>query len=967
LNYSVKRVSLSYVGKRLIRSWQLYVALLLGVVLASTFFAGINVGADTAAKQALDQALSQTQVDMTVSTGSFRGKAAYGVISSKNVTDILQRINSVDDVANSEVQSSIFDFSSFVTRNFTCPSRIIGITEKSRVYDGWIGGKPNITENQVYVWAGSRDASKLQVGDVLQINVTATSFDMNTTQSTLLSFLCNLTVGGFAQLTDEALSLVSGGYDIWISSPGGQIVVSSQSQSLDLNIMIADWEKTFASLLDRIYEFSPAYSNPVGTEILIYLNRAGLVFPWDIGGSLSRVKAVEDQITERLTIYNLQPTNNLGMILDNFQYTATKMRVLFITASVPVFFVAWYMGSTVSDVSVNLRRREIGLLLTKGFSKRQLLGIFLTEAILIGLVGGFIGIALGFVLNPIFVTAAGGTFIGSPYAAWDTLFLTVAFAILITVLSTFQSARKAQNIAAIDALRQYMYVEETKPYKRIWPVAALALGTFKMIILLIGVNMFVEMQNAARAGSMLISILAGLAFILDSLLTAPIGPWLFAWGLTKLLVRGSVKFQELTSRAFKFLGDLGSLATKNVQRNPARSAAVAFLVTLIVAYSFQITGTLASQQDFTARNILFEVGSDVSVRLSGGRFAGQAQSGFNVTAIVEEIERNQSDFIASTTVEYLFMASVSNHYFTVKAVDSESWLATAYYENQWFTGRDAQTSIGLLKTSNETIVLERSYALIFNKNLDDYIAMSIAPDTKELKIVGFFGNEPPLTQGPYIFGQGTISVPSINYWSYVPYDLLKTMSAEFGYNEARILIKLKEGASGGEVADKIRGLNLNISTVDSVEERLDKEESDIISTGQLNVLRLGVIFAVLASSVGTALVTLVSLREREREASIMCVRGLSFKQLSTMLLAENIAIIAFAALLGTLIGFAVVRGTIISSNASGYLVTQNMVFPPDITLLLLFSFVLIFASTILPVIFMSKRFSSRLERIVRQV
>jgi ABC-type antimicrobial peptide transport system permease subunit len=487
-----------------------------------------------------------------------------------------------------------------------------------------------------------------------------------------------------------------------------------------------------------------------------------------------------------------------------------------------------------------------------------------------------------------------------------------------------------------------------------------------MIILFIGVNMFVEMQNVARAGSMLISILAGLAFILDSLLTAPIGPWLFAWGLTKLLIRGSVKFQELTSRAFKFLGDLGSLATKNVQRNPARSAAVAFLVTLIVAYSFQVAGTLASQQDFTARNILFEVGADVSVRLSGGRFAGQAQSGFNVTAIVEEIERNQSDSIASTTVEYMFTASVSNRFFTVKAIDPEGWLATAYYENQWFTGQDVQTSIGMLKTSNETIVLERSYAVIFDKNLDDYITLSIGSDTKELKIVGFFGNEPPLTQGPYIFGEGVISVPSIAYWSYVPYDLLKTLSAELGYNEARILIKLKEEASGSEVADKIRGLNLNIGTVDSVEERLDKEESDIISTGQLNVLRLGVIFAVLASSVGTALVTLVSLREREREASVMSVRGLSFKQLSTMFLAENIAIIAFAAVLGTVIGFTVVRGTIISSNASGYLVTRNMVFPPDVTLLLLFSFILIFASTILPVVFMSKRFSSRLERVVRQ-
>jgi hypothetical protein len=35
-----------------------------------------------------------------------------------------------------------------------------------------------------------------------------------------------------------------------------------------------------------------------------------------------------------------------------------------------------------------------------------------------------------------------------------------------------------------------------------------------------------------------------------------------------------MKFQELVARAAKFLGDLGTLATKNVQRNPVRAASM---------------------------------------------------------------------------------------------------------------------------------------------------------------------------------------------------------------------------------------------------------------------------------------------------------------------------------------------------------------------------------------------------------
>src|SRR3989337_4423957 len=86
------------------------------------------------------------------------------------------------------------------------------------------------------------------------------------------------------------------------------------------------------------------------------------------------------------------------------------MLFAFIIAALPVFFVAWYLGSTVSDVSFNLRRREIGLLLTKGFSKRQLWAMFLFEAGLIGLLGGLLGIVLSFSLGPLLVAAAGGQF-----------------------------------------------------------------------------------------------------------------------------------------------------------------------------------------------------------------------------------------------------------------------------------------------------------------------------------------------------------------------------------------------------------------------------------------------------------------------------------------------------------------------------------------------------------------------------
>jgi len=128
---------------------------------------------------------------------------------------------------------------------------------------------------------------------------------------------------------------------------------------------------------------------------------------------------------------------------------------------------------------------------------------------------------------------------------------------------------------------------------------------------------------------------------------------------------------------------------------------------------------------------------------------------------------------------------------------------------------------------------------------------------------------------------------------------------------------------------------------------------------------------VMAASIGTGLVTFVSLRERRREASIMSIRGLSFKQLLVMLLTENLAVVIFALLLGAIVGLIWVRGTVASNNAVNVFsytpLSRHMVFPPDALLTLLVSFLLIFASTIIPVILMAKRYSSRLERTVREV
>jgi ABC-type antimicrobial peptide transport system permease subunit len=134
----------------------------------------------------------------------------------------------------------------------------------------------------------------------------------------------------------------------------------------------------------------------------------------------------------------------------------------------------------------------------------------------------------------------------------------------------------------------------------------------------------------------------------------------------------------------------------------------------------------------------------------------------------------------------------------------------------------------------------------------------------------------------------------------------------------------------------------------------------------LDFLKLGIAFAFLAASVGTALISVVSMKERNREATIMSVKGLSYKQLVIMFLTENLAPVIFSVLLGVCVGFVAAYGNISASNAEILgIVKRRLVFPLDSTLMSASSIALIFAATILPILIMSRKYVTKLERMVR--
>ena len=99
-------------------------------------------------------------------------------------------------------------------------------------------------------------------------------------------------------------------------------------------------------------------------------------------------------------------------------------------------------------VSVTERTREIGIRMAVGARKRDVLFQFLSEAVILSLLGGFIGIALAFLVCRILGALGISTAINPLVVAVAAL-----FAALVGVTFGYYPARKAASLYPIDALR----------------------------------------------------------------------------------------------------------------------------------------------------------------------------------------------------------------------------------------------------------------------------------------------------------------------------------------------------------------------------------------------------------------------------------------------------------------------------------------------------------------------------------
>jgi len=925
---------LSYALKRITRSWKLFAALALGMTLAATFFGGINVAADTVGKQALDAQLTNTPVDMQLRAFSVDG----GRSLNSSVQSLISNLQKIDGVAAAEPVGTSNLFNPF---NASSSIIVTGIQDSSVLYQHMtlVSGRKTLHANETLINSDSQQAQNYPVSR----RITYTLYTNSSTK-----YNVTLTVVGSVSLDTVAVNTLGIGY-YYQPFPGnpGPVIGSKQA-----SILIVSWEQTFLPVLAKNYNsfstgnVSRFYS--ISAQVNVYLDRNRLISPFAIESSISTVQQIDARISNLALQYGFSPSDNLLGQLQEFSTTIFSLRLTFTAVSIPVFFMAWYVGRTVSQSSFNLRRKEIGLLLTRGFTRGQLVRHFITEGVMVGLLAGLAGIALAYVLNPLFLQVLGSSSGATAILTSDTAIITIIFTLVLTLFAILTPARQAAAMDPAQALKGYVYLEETRPIRKRGAILALTLGAYQLITLAIGIN-YMNIGRYVYNANFLLVLFLIIAAVLSFALSF-IGPFLFLYGAAQLSTGLAERFHRKFSSISRWMiGDVAALASKSVFRNPRRVAALVFIVALIVGYSIWVIGDLASQQDYNYRQAEVAVGSDI--RLSGitsianaTLIANQLQGWSNITGATSE-----SDFSGTATAGGI----------QIKAIDPVTWRQGAYYEPNWFTG-DINAVFNAMTANNHTMVLDHGVASYYSFPIGTTIILYYG--AINASVISYFG--PDYSQssgGPF----GRSFTPE--GWSYIPIGLIRPNATLFNPTNI-VLVKASPNVSLTKLAVSLQAAypSLTITTAQVATQGVP----GVINAGTQNVLRLGTAFAALAASIGVGTIAYTGYREREKEITMVAVRGLSYRQLAGLLITEFLPLVIFALILAAIVGLIVVWGDALGQNSLdqsylGILAARRVVFPLWASANILVIVALVLAGVFIPALTAARKDLSKMSRTVR--
>ena len=155
-------------------------------------------------------------------------------------------------------------------------------------------------------------------------------------------------------------------------------------------------------------------------------------------------------------------------------------------AAIALFAGAFLIFNTLS-MTVSERVREVGLLRAAGARRGQVMDYMLTQALVLGVVGSVLGLALGLLLAigmVAFVREVGSVTLDRPAVPLDAVVIALLVGIGVTLAAALEPARRASRIQPVEALRARLDLPAARNARLRWLAAVFAIVALVGVVIL---------------------------------------------------------------------------------------------------------------------------------------------------------------------------------------------------------------------------------------------------------------------------------------------------------------------------------------------------------------------------------------------------------------------------------------------------------------------------------------------------
>lgn len=231
------------------------------------------------------------------------------------------------------------------------------------------------------------------------------------------------------------------GDKVTITTPKGVLITLNVAGVFQMGIGAIDDVRSYASvaLVQKILQQNKSYI----TDINIKLN------------NLYEAKAVADEY-RRLFEYRVDDWETANA---NILVSFTLRNAITFATVLTILMVAGFGIYNIMNMTIYEKMKDIAILKATGFTAKDVMMIFITQALMIGLAGGILGLIIGFFMSlgisNIPFNSGGVLAVDKMPVNFDPLFYVygISFGMITTILAGFFPSRKAGKIDPVDIIR----------------------------------------------------------------------------------------------------------------------------------------------------------------------------------------------------------------------------------------------------------------------------------------------------------------------------------------------------------------------------------------------------------------------------------------------------------------------------------------------------------------------------------